>query len=72
VIVTEDQLVSAEPDEAPRSMSTTGRRIIVTGGSFYHVKNGKMLDDYPGFDALSLDPKSSMARCRYARKPQSN
>jgi predicted ester cyclase len=32
----------------------TGKHISVAGTSFYHVRDGKMVDDYPGFDALSL------------------
>jgi steroid delta-isomerase-like uncharacterized protein len=32
----------------------TGKRISIGGTAFYHVKDGKMVDDYPGFDALSL------------------
>jgi steroid delta-isomerase-like uncharacterized protein len=37
-----------------QGIPATGKRFSVTGTSFYHVKDGKMVDDYPGFDALSL------------------
>ncbi len=37
-----------------QGIPATGKRISVTGTSFYHIKNGKMVDDYPGFDALAL------------------
>ena len=37
-----------------QGLPPTGKRITVAGASFYHVKNGKIVDDYPGFDALSL------------------
>ena len=32
----------------------TGKRIAVPGIAYYHVQDGKMIDDYPGFQALSL------------------
>jgi steroid delta-isomerase-like uncharacterized protein len=37
-----------------QGIPATGKRISVPGTSFYHVKDGKMVDDYPGFDALSM------------------
>jgi steroid delta-isomerase-like uncharacterized protein len=37
-----------------QGIPATGKRISVAGTAFYHVKDGKMVDDYPGFDALSL------------------
>ncbi len=37
-----------------QGMPATGKTISVGGTAFYHVKDGKMVDDYPGFDALTM------------------
>ena len=36
-----------------QGIPATGKRIAVPGASVQHVQNGKIVDDYPGFDALA-------------------
>lgn len=37
-----------------QGIPATGKRISIPGTAVHHVRNGKIVDDYPGFDALAI------------------